>query len=203
MRNNLPVTNVEIQLDAHTLIVSKTDLKGQITYINKDFIDISGFTEAELIGQPHNIVRHPDMPVEAYIDMWADLKDGRPWTGLVKTDARMVTTIGLLPTRRLYVKMVKWLVLCLSVARSVRSRFRLQMLPTGQSGKNGLAGWKSGMARWSAGAMGAVRRWLSGAPSSQKIVLGMLAGFSILIGIATTLLGGTWLGCWMIRDAIP
>ncbi|MBK8317216.1 MAG: PAS domain-containing protein [Betaproteobacteria bacterium] len=84
MRNNLPVTNVEIQLDAHTLIVSKTDLKGQITYINKDFIDISGFTEAELIGQPHNIVRHPDMPVEAYIDMWADLKDGRPWTGLVK-----------------------------------------------------------------------------------------------------------------------
>jgi len=84
MRNNLPVTNVEIQLDAHTLIVSKTDLKGQITYINKDFIDISGFVEAELIGQPHNIVRHPDMPVEAYTDMWSDLKDGRPWTGLVK-----------------------------------------------------------------------------------------------------------------------
>ena len=84
MRNNLPVTNVEIQLDAHTLIVSKTDLKGQITYINKDFIDISGFVEAELIGQPHNIVRHPDMPVEAYTDMWGDLKDGRPWTGLVK-----------------------------------------------------------------------------------------------------------------------
>jgi len=84
MRNNLPVTHVEIQLDAHTLIVSKTDLKGQITFINKDFIDISGFAEAELIGQPHNIVRHPDMPVEAYSDMWADLKDGRPWTGLVK-----------------------------------------------------------------------------------------------------------------------
>ena len=84
MRNNLPVTHVEIQLDAHTLIVSKTDLKGQITYINKDFIEISGFAEAELIGQPHNIVRHPDMPVEAYSDMWGDLNDGRPWTGLVK-----------------------------------------------------------------------------------------------------------------------
>ncbi len=84
MRNNQPVTQNEIQLDAQSLIVSKTDLKGQITYINKDFIDISGFTEAELIGQPHNIVRHPDMPVEAYEDMWRDLKDGRPWTGLVK-----------------------------------------------------------------------------------------------------------------------
>ena len=84
MRNNQPVTQNEVQLDAQSLIVSKTDLKGQITYINKDFIDISGFTEAELIGQPHNIVRHPDMPVEAYEDLWRDLKDGRPWTGLVK-----------------------------------------------------------------------------------------------------------------------
>ena len=84
MRNNLPVTNVELQLEEHTLIVSKTDIKGMITFINKDFIDISGFTEAELIGQPHNIVRHPDMPVEAFEDMWRDLKDGRPWTGLVK-----------------------------------------------------------------------------------------------------------------------
>ena len=84
MRNNLPVTNVEFPLDDYTLIVSKTDLKGQITFINKDFIDVSGFTEAELIGQPHNLVRHPDMPVEAFEDMWRDLKDGRPWTGMVK-----------------------------------------------------------------------------------------------------------------------
>ena len=84
MRTNLPVTNVEVQLDEQTLIVSKTDTKGQITYINKDFLEISGFSEAELIGQPHNIVRHPDMPVEAYTDMWQDLKGGRPWTGIVK-----------------------------------------------------------------------------------------------------------------------
>jgi methyl-accepting chemotaxis protein len=84
MRNNQPVTNVEVELDQHALIVSKTDLKGQITYVNNAFIDISGFSEAELIGQPHNIVRHPDMPSEAFADMWRDLKDGRPWTGLVK-----------------------------------------------------------------------------------------------------------------------
>ncbi len=84
MRTNLPVTNVEVPLRDDTLIVSKTDLKGQITYINRDFIEISGFTEAELIGEPHNIVRHPDMPSEAYTDMWAHLKAGRPWTGLVK-----------------------------------------------------------------------------------------------------------------------
>ena len=84
MRMNQPVTNNEIVLRDETLIVSKTNLKGQITYINKDFLDISGFPEAELIGEPHNIVRHPDMPAEAFEDFWRDLKAGRPWTGLVK-----------------------------------------------------------------------------------------------------------------------
>jgi PAS domain S-box-containing protein len=56
--------------------VSKTDLQGRITYINKDFLDISGFTEAELIGEPHNIVRHPDMPAEAFADLWEDAQGG-------------------------------------------------------------------------------------------------------------------------------
>jgi methyl-accepting chemotaxis protein len=84
MKINMPVTNVEIPLRDDTLIVSKTDLKGQLTYINKDFLDISGFTEAELIGQSHNIVRHPEMPVEAFEDLWRDLKAERPWTGYVK-----------------------------------------------------------------------------------------------------------------------
>ena len=84
MRTNLPVTQNEIVMRDDQMIVSKTDLKGQITYINRDFLDISGFTEAELIGQPHNIVRHPDMPSEAYADLWRTLKAERPWIGLVK-----------------------------------------------------------------------------------------------------------------------
>ena len=84
MRTNLPVTDREIVLTPETLIVSKTDLKGRLIYINRDFLEISGFTEAELIGEPHNVVRHPDMPSEAFEDLWRDLKAGRPWTGLVK-----------------------------------------------------------------------------------------------------------------------
>jgi len=84
MKINMPVTQHEIELTDADLIVSKTDLKGQITFINQDFIRISGFSEDELIGRPHNIVRHPDMPVEAFADMWAALKAGRPWVGLVK-----------------------------------------------------------------------------------------------------------------------
>ena len=84
MRINQPCTDNEVKLTDSTLIVSKTDLKGRITYINKDFLDISGFTEAELIGEPHNLVRHPDMPSEAFEDLWKTLKEGRPWTGYVK-----------------------------------------------------------------------------------------------------------------------
>ncbi len=84
MRSNLPVTQNEYVLRDDHLIVSKTDLKGRITYINKDFLEVSGFLESELIGEPHNIVRHPDMPVEAFEDMWRTLKLQRPWTGYVK-----------------------------------------------------------------------------------------------------------------------
>ncbi len=84
MKINMPVTQHEVELSENSLIVSKTDLKGQITYINRDFIEISGFSESELLGRPHNIVRHPDMPVEAFADMWVALKEHRPWVGLVK-----------------------------------------------------------------------------------------------------------------------
>ena len=84
MRNNQPVTRQEVAVTDDMLIVSRTDLNGNITEANLDFVKISGFAEAELIGQPHNILRHPDMPKQAFEDMWTDLKAGRPWTGLVK-----------------------------------------------------------------------------------------------------------------------
>ncbi|MDP1981673.1 MAG: methyl-accepting chemotaxis protein [Sulfuritalea sp.] len=84
MRSNLPVTNVEYVLQDDEVIVSKTDLHGNITYINQAFMDVSGFTEDELLGAPQNIVRHPDMPVEAFADFWHSLKSGKAWTGMVK-----------------------------------------------------------------------------------------------------------------------
>lgn len=65
-------------------IVSKTDLKGRITYVNPYFTEVSGFTESELLGAPHNIVRHPDMPEEAFADLWRAIKDGRLWSAPVK-----------------------------------------------------------------------------------------------------------------------
>ena len=84
MRNNGPVTQREYLLPPGTTLVSTTDLQSHITYCNPAFVEVSGFDRDELIGQPHNLVRHPDMPAEAYRDMWATLKAGQPWTALVK-----------------------------------------------------------------------------------------------------------------------
>lgn len=84
MRKNLPVTNNERSFGEDITIISTTDTKGIITYVNQEFIEISGFTEEELIGQNHNIVRHPDMPPAAFKDLWDTVKSGRSWRGIVK-----------------------------------------------------------------------------------------------------------------------
>jgi len=84
MRSNGPVTNREVEMVDGDLLVSKTDTGGRITFVNDAFIAISGFSEQELLGAPHNLIRHPDMPKEAFADLWATVKAGRPWEGLVK-----------------------------------------------------------------------------------------------------------------------
>ena len=84
MRVNSPVTQNEYVMEDGKTIVSTTDLQGNINYANPYFVEVSGFTEDELMGAPQNVVRHPDMPVEAFADLWSTIKDGMPWTGLVK-----------------------------------------------------------------------------------------------------------------------
>lgn len=76
--------SASLELPKDTNILSTTSPQSHITYVNPDFIKISGFTEEELLGQPHNIVRHPDMPPAAFEHMWSTLKSGRSWMGLVK-----------------------------------------------------------------------------------------------------------------------
>lgn len=84
MRTNLPVTNHEYELSDAETIVSTTDLQGNITYANPYFVRVSGFALEELLGAPQNILRHPDMPAEAFADLWRTVKRGQAWTGLVK-----------------------------------------------------------------------------------------------------------------------
>ncbi len=88
MRINLPVTQQALALPEGVTLMSTTDLQSHVTYANEAFVRISGFTCDELIGQPHNQVRHPDMPKEAFADMWATLKAGESWTALVKNRSK-------------------------------------------------------------------------------------------------------------------
>ncbi|WP_373188198.1 methyl-accepting chemotaxis protein [Halopseudomonas sp.] len=84
MRNNQPITQREKSFSADHKLISTTDLKGKITYCNGAFVAVSGFEHAELIGSPHNMVRHPDTPAAVFAHMWADLAAGRSWMGIVK-----------------------------------------------------------------------------------------------------------------------
>lgn len=84
MKNNQPVSQREVAVTTEQNILSTTDLKGSITYINSDFIQISGFKETELLGKNHNVVRHPDMPPAAFKSLWQSVKSGNPWMGIVK-----------------------------------------------------------------------------------------------------------------------
>ena len=84
MRKNLPVYDNEVFVKEDQYLISRTNTKGIITYANPAFVEISGFSREELIGAPHNLVRHPDMPPQAYGDMWATLQAGESWLGVVK-----------------------------------------------------------------------------------------------------------------------
>ena len=84
MRNNQPVTQKEISYPADVQLITTTDLRGIITFVNDDFCKVSGFSREELVGQNHNIIRHPDMPEGAFKDLWKTVQAGRSWKGMVK-----------------------------------------------------------------------------------------------------------------------
>ncbi|WP_372766743.1 methyl-accepting chemotaxis protein [Pseudoalteromonas sp.] len=83
MNKNQSITGSEVKLKSSQRIVSTTDLKGRITYANQDFVDISGYSNEELVNHGHNIVRHPGMPALAFKDLWDTIKQGKPWMGIV------------------------------------------------------------------------------------------------------------------------
>lgn len=88
MKNNQPVTQHAIALEPHDRLISMTDCQGNIVEANEDFIRISGFSWEEIQNQPHNMVRHPDVPEAIFKDMWATLKSGQTWNGIVKNRAK-------------------------------------------------------------------------------------------------------------------
>ena len=78
----------EVKISKHTMIVSETDEKGVILYANDDFCDIAGYSKDELIGKPHSLVRHEDMPKVAFEDLWKTIRSGKVWNGIVKNKTK-------------------------------------------------------------------------------------------------------------------
>ncbi len=88
MKINQPVTDHQRHMKPGSALISRTDLKGIITYVDQNFIDICGYSEDELMRKNHNIVRHPDMPPAAFQNLWDTIKAGQPWNGIVKNRAK-------------------------------------------------------------------------------------------------------------------
>lgn len=84
MRLNEPVTQREYRFENTERLISATDKHGRITHCNDAFQRVSGYEREDLIGQPHNLIRHPDMPSPVFKEMWDTLKAGNIWMGLVK-----------------------------------------------------------------------------------------------------------------------
>jgi len=82
-RSNRSITGREVEMREGSTLVTRTDLSGKIVYANDDFVDISGYTREELIGQPHSMIRHTTMPRSAFRDLWVTIEAGRPWSGMV------------------------------------------------------------------------------------------------------------------------
>ena len=87
MRSNLPVTGREHEMADGTTLMSATDTESRLVYANDAFVQTSGFDPRELIGEPHNVVRHPDMPPAAFADLWETLRAGRSWSALARRHA--------------------------------------------------------------------------------------------------------------------
>lgn len=81
---SIAIKDEEVSYPDGKLIVSRTDKKGIITHCNQSFVEMSGYQEEELIGEPHSILRHPDMPKAAFKDLWDTLENGVKWHGYVK-----------------------------------------------------------------------------------------------------------------------
>lgn len=84
MKKNLPVTQKEYVIAEGVSLVSETDMQGNLVYANQAFIEVSGYSWEELQGQPHNMIRHPDVPEAVFADLWSTIKQGEPWHQYVK-----------------------------------------------------------------------------------------------------------------------
>ena len=214
MRVNLPVTQREYEFPDDQLLVSTTDTKGVITHCNPAFMRVSGFDHSELIGQPHNLIRHPHMPPAAYKDMWSTIGRGRPWTGLVKNrrkngdhywvEANVTPimdggrpvgymSVRLKPTRQQVAEAEQLYARMREEAEQGRSTW---VLRGGQVYRTGLRGRLQALARLGLSAQLAGLLALLAVLTLLPDVLGLQGSLAFLCRLGVLLLGGVGLTGW-------
>ena len=216
MRTNLPVSQREYQFPASETLLSTTDTASHLTYANAAFVRTSGFETDELIGQPHNVVRHPDMPVEAFADMWRSLKEGQSWTALVKNRRKdgdhYWVRANAAPMRR-NGQVTGYLSVRTKPSRdeveateSLYRRFR-EGKATGFSFHRGLI-VRTGLLRWMSALQLLPTAWRVRLPLlAVGSVMGFAVAYSGLSGVAlaavgATIAGGLLLADWFIESQI-
>ena len=114
------------------LIVSKTDPKGIITYVNDNFCKISGYSKEELIGKPHNIIRHPDMPKEIFKDMWDTIKRGEIWRGIIKNRKKdggeYWVEAGIMPIKNSKGEIIEYIALRTDITEVMQAKEKAQQV---------------------------------------------------------------------------
>ncbi len=86
-RLEVPLTGIENKMEENTVLITRTDLNGRITYANQNFLEITEMAEEEVLGKPHSIIRNPEVPRSVYFDMWQTIQKGLPWHGVTKNRA--------------------------------------------------------------------------------------------------------------------
>jgi aerotaxis receptor len=216
MKTNLPVTQNEYQFPGSETLLSTTDTRSHMTYANAAFIRTSGFEAGELMGQPHNMVRHPDMPVEAFTDMWRSLKAGQSWRALVKNRRkdgdhywvcanaapmrRNGQVVGYLSVRTKPTRAE------IETAQALYLRFR-KMRAAGLAFHRGLI-VRTGLLRWTSALQLLPTAWRVRLPLlGVGLVAALAMGFSGLAGATLAGVGGAisvslWLVSWAIESQI-
>jgi len=185
MRLNEPVTQREFEFPDDATLMSTTDTQSHITYANAAFIEVSGYSRDEIHNQPHNIVRHPDMPTQAFADMWATLKGGEPWTALVKNRRKNGDHYWVRANATPVVRDGQ-----LSGYLSVRTKPSRQEIAAAETLYRDFRDGKAGNRRFHKGLI--VRTGLMGWTANLKTMSARWRIRTTLIALASTVMLGTW-----------
>jgi len=188
VKNNQPITNNEQAMKDGAILASRTNLKGIITYANKAFIEISGFDKEELIGKNHNIVRHPDMPPEAFEDLWSTVQKGLPWVGIVKNRCKngdfywVKATVSPVTENG---RVVEYM--------SVRTKPTRQQVETAEALYRDINSGKASLKK------GRVAKWIHKVRSAPIFLRLSLSIMTLLLLVSASLIGGIF---WKVSDIV-